>query len=162
MKKLNVLAAVSVAALIAAPTYAVTADSSAGAEIIAPLQISNTAALYFGTIAPSLTAADTVVVSPAGAKSCGAELTCLTADHTAAAFSVSGEADQSYSITLPSSVAISNGTQSMNVDGFTGSKANGTLVSGADTFTVGGTLNVAANQAAGEYTGTFTVTVEYQ
>lgn len=50
----------------------------------------------------------------------------------------------------------------MDVDNFTGSKANGTLTSGADSFTVGGTLDVAANQAAGEYTGTFTVTVEYQ
>ncbi|MEL6322776.1 MAG: DUF4402 domain-containing protein [Pseudomonadota bacterium] len=162
MKKSNLFAAASAALLLAAPVYAVTANSNAGAEIIAPLQIANTAALYFGTIAPSLTDADTVVVSTAGAKSCGANLTCLTDDHTAAAFAVTGEADQSYAITLPTSVSISNGTQTMLVDNFTGSKSSGTLVSGADSFTVGGTLNVAANQAAGEYTGTFAVTVEYQ
>lgn len=162
MKKIQLLAAVAAAAALAAPTYAVTADSSAGAEIVAPLQISNTTALYFGTIAPSLTSADTVVVAANGAKSCGAELTCLTEDHTAAAFAVTGEADLSYGITLPTSVSISNGTQSMTVNAFSGSQTSGTLVSGNDTFTVGGTLNVAANQAAGEYTGTFTVTVEYQ
>jgi len=108
MKKINLIAAASALAMLAVPAYAVTADSDAGAEIIAPLQISNTVALYFGTIAPSLTSADTVVVASNGAKSCGAELTCLTDDHTAAAFAVTGEADQSYSITLPSSVNISN------------------------------------------------------
>lgn len=161
MKKL--MLAVAGAAMLAGAAIAADADSTAGAEIIAPLQISNSAALYFGTIAPSLTAGDTVVVSAAGAKSCGAELTCLTDDHTAAQFDVTGEADASYTISLPTSVSISNGAgANMTVDNFTGSKATGTLVSGADSFNVGGTLGVAANQATGEYTGTFTVTVEYQ
>lgn len=161
MKKL--LLAAAGAAMLAGAAIAADADSTAGAEIIAPLQISNSAALYFGTIAPSLTAGDTVVVSAAGAKSCGAELTCLTDDHTAAQFDVTGEADASYTISLPTSVSISNGAgANMTVDNFTGSKATGTLVSGSDSFNVGGTLDVAANQATGEYTGTFTVTVEYQ
>ncbi|MEM9939509.1 MAG: DUF4402 domain-containing protein [Pseudomonadota bacterium] len=163
MTKLKLLALASAAALISAPALAADANSSAGAEIVSPLQVTNTTALYFGTIAPSFTNGDTVVVSTAGAKACGSELTCLTADHTAAAFSVAGEADQTYTITLPSSVAISNGSGgSMTVDAFTGSKSTGTLVAGTDTFTVGGQLNVAANQATGEYTGTFAVTVEYQ
>ena len=38
----------------------------------------------------------------------------------------------------------------------------GTLLNGNDSFTVGGTLDVAAMQAAGKYTGSFTVAVEYQ
>jgi len=159
----KLLLAAAGAAMLAGAAIAADADSTAGAEIIAPLQISNSAALYFGTIAPSLTAGDTVVVSAAGAKSCGAELTCLTDDHTAAQFDVTGEADASYTISLPTSVSISNGAgANMTVDNFTGSKATGTLVSGSDSFNVGGTLDVAANQATGEYTGTFTVTVEYQ
>ena len=39
----------------------------------------------------------------------------------------------------------------------------GTLVlsAGVDSFTVGGTLNVGANQAEGAYVGTFNVTVNY-
>lgn len=161
MKKL--LSAVAGAAMLANAAIAADVSSDAGAKIVAPLQIANTTALYFGTIAPSLSSADTVVVSPAGAKSCGAELTCLTDDHTAAAFNVTGEADLSYTIDLPTSIQISNGAgANMTVNNFTGSKANGTLVSGADSFTVGGTLAVAANQATGEYTGTFTVAVEYQ
>ncbi|MEQ3747275.1 MAG: DUF4402 domain-containing protein [Henriciella sp.] len=113
----------SAAALLAAPAFLADANSTAGAEIVAPLQMSN----------------------------------------TAAAFDVAGEADYSYAITLPSSVNISNGSGgTMAVNNFTGSKASGTLTAGADDFTVGGTLTVAANQASGEYTGTFAITVEYQ
>ncbi len=36
-----------------------------------------------------------------------------------------------------------------------------TLVGGSDTFNVGATLNVGATQAAGTYSGTFDVTVNY-
>ncbi|NBC20825.1 MAG: DUF4402 domain-containing protein [Alphaproteobacteria bacterium] len=161
MKKL--LSAMAAVSLMANAAVAAEVESKAGAKIVAPLQISNVSALYFGTVAPSLTADDSVVVSPAGAKTCGAELTCLTDDHTAAKFEVTGEADASYTIDLPNTIQIANGNgASMTVDGFTGSKSNGTLASGADDFTVGGTLAVAANQAAGDYTGAFTVAVEYQ
>ncbi len=162
MKTIKLLASVALAATIAAPSFAADADGTAGAIIIAPLQVASVTDLYFGTIAPSLTAADTVIVSAAGAKTCGAELTCLTEDHTAAQFDVTGEADITYTITLPTSISLSNGAGgSMTVDSFTGSKASGTLVAGADSFTVGGSLGVAANQATGSYTGTFTVAVEY-
>jgi hypothetical protein len=34
--------------------------------------------------------------------------------------------------------------------------------SGSATFAVGGTLSVSANQASGNYTGTFNVSVTYQ
>jgi len=163
MKKFTTIAALLAVSAISNSAHAADATGNAGGVIIAPLQISKVTDLYFGTIAPSTTAADTVVVSAAGAKTCGAELTCMTADHTAAAFDVTGQADNVYTITLPSTVSISNGAGgSMDVSSFTGSKATGTLTSGADSFTVGGTLAVAANQAVGTYTGTFVVAVEYQ
>ncbi|MCI5043249.1 MAG: DUF4402 domain-containing protein [Aquisalinus sp.] len=162
MKLTKLSAAVAVIAMSIGQASAADVDVSAGAKIIAPLQLSNATALYFGTIAPSLTDADTVVVSPSGAKTCGVELTCLSDDHTAAQFNVTGEPNRSYTIQLPDTIQISNGSETMTVDSFTGSKAAGTLASGTDSFSVGGTLEVAANQASGEYTGTFVVSVEYQ
>ena len=49
----------------------------------------------------------------------------------------------------------------MTVEGF-GHNTQGILNdSGEDTYAVGATLNVGANQTAGEYTGTFTVTAAY-
>lgn len=163
MKRITLLALAISASYLTSTAHAASVDADAGAKIVAPLQISSSVALYFGTIAPSLTAADNVVVSPAGAKTCGAELTCLTDDHTAAVFNVTGAEDASYTIELPTSIAITNGAGAeMEVSDFLGSKSSGTLVAGSDAFTVGGKLDVDANQATGEYTGTFVVAVNYQ
>ncbi len=154
---------VAVAGAATANSAPVNAEVSAGARIIAPLEITNTVSLYFGTIAPSLTRSDNVVVTPAGDKKCGAALTCLTTDHTAAAFDVKGEADAVYTISLPGGIEVTNDKGDvMKVYGFTGSKDNGRLVKGEDSFTVGATLNVGIRQAAGNYTGRFVFTVEYQ
>ncbi len=159
------LSAVATAALIvsAGVAQAATTDAGAGAKIIAPLQIKKVTDLYFGTIAPSLTKADTVLVAFDGSRKCGPALTCLTADQTAAEFGVSGEADAVYTISLPGKISIVNGNgDEMVVSNFAGSKDSGTLVEGTDSFTVGGELAVAALQPAGKYSGSFTVAVEYQ
>ena len=42
------------------------------------------------------------------------------------------------------------------------SAATVTMVANAGTFTVGGVLTVGANQADGDYLGTFNATVDYQ
>jgi len=164
MKIVSYIGATALVALAAAgAAAAATADADAGAKIIAPLEISRTADLYFGTIAPSTTVGDKVAVAADGSRQCGPALTCLTADHTAAAFAVTGEADAFYTISLPNQINIVNakGT-AMKVSDFTGSKAKGQLLNGEDSFTVGGTLEVAARQEAGQYKGSFTVAVEYQ
>jgi hypothetical protein len=163
MNKMLAGAAALMALAAAGAANAATADAGAGAKIIAPLEITRTADLYFGTIAPSTSVADKVAVSADGSRQCGPALTCLTSDHTAAAFAVTGEADAFYTISLPSEIKIVNGNgTAMRVAGFSGSKADGQLLNGQDSFTVGGTLEVAARQEAGQYKGSFTVAVEYQ
>lgn len=153
-----------IASLAAATSANVqSADAGAGAKIIAPLEISNVTDLYFGTNAPSTTVADTVVVLADGSRKCGPALTCLSADHTAAAFAVTGEVHAFYTINLPKEIKIvnDNGT-AMRVADFNGSKSGGQLLSGEDSFTVGGTFDVGVRQEAGKDTGSFTVAVEYQ
>jgi len=163
MKTIMTISAIALAALSAGAAVAATADAGAGAKIIAPLEISRTADLYFGTIAPSTTVGDKVSVDADGSRVCGAALTCLTSDHTAAAFAVTGEADAFYTVSLPTEIKIVNENgNAMRVAAFTGSKAKGQLLKGEDSFTVGGTLEVAARQDAGQYKGSFTVAVEYQ
>ena len=163
MKKMFAGAIVLASLAAATAAHAQSADTGAGAKIIAPLEISSVTDLYFGTIAPSTTVADTVAVLADGSRKCGPALTCLTADHTAAAFAVTGEADAFYTIALPKEIKIvnDNGT-AMRVSDFNGSKSNGQLLKGEDAFTVGGTLDVGVRQEAGKYTGSFTVAVEYQ
>jgi len=156
----TVLAVAGATAANAAP---VIAEAGAGAKIIAPLEIKNTAPLYFGTIAPSLTESGLVYVTPEGEKKCDQSLTCLTADHTAAKFEVRGEADAVYTISLPDGVEItSEKGDAMKVFKFWGSKDSGRLIKGEDSFSVGGVLDVGVRQAAGKYTGRFIVAAEYQ
>ncbi len=167
MKNLKLaLAAMAIAAVSAPIAHAVTADGTGTANIVAPLAISNSAGLRFGDIAPNVSAAGVVTIATDDTKTCAAALTCFTTSTTgAAAFTVSGFSGAAYDITVPATVQLDGQGpatgQSMSAS-LTGSKASGTLVGGTDSFTVGGALTVGANQAVGAYSGTFTVTVEYQ
>ena len=83
----------------------------------------------------------------------------------AATFDITGEASTTYAITLPGGAATLTGTPSgtMTVDTWTSNPAaTGTLSGGGtQTISVGGDLNIGASQAQGSYTGTYTVTVDY-
>ena len=83
--------------------------------------------------------------------------------YSPATFNVTGEPSTPYTISLPSSITISNGAQTMLVNSFT-SNPNGTgslSVGGSQTLAVGATLAVGSGQTSGLYTGNFTVSVAY-
>ena len=83
----------------------------------------------------------------------------------AASFTVTGDASRSFVLTLPANITIRNGANSMRITALaTNATAGKASLSSAGSFTLnlGGTLNVAANQAIGNYTGTYAVTVTYQ
>jgi hypothetical protein len=141
-----------------------TKTANATARIITPISLSKTADLNFGDVVPS-GALGTVVVSPAGVRSAtgGASLGSGAAV-TAAAFTVSGQGSATYAITLPASTIVTKGGGvNMTVDTFTSNPSGTGALSGggSQNLTVGATLNVAASQATGTYTGTFDVTVTY-
>lgn len=68
-----------------------------------------------------------------------------------------------YLVTTDASVTLSSGANTMTLNNFTKSPASGSInVNGATVVIyVGGRLNASANQAAGSYTGSFNVTVNY-
>lgn len=144
------------------------ASIGADAKVIAPISITNTGStpLNFGTVSRSATAG-TIIVTPAGLRSNTGGATILSSSlFSAAPFSVTGENSAAYNITLPDNddVVLTriDGTETMEVTAFA---HNSTLVlsgSGAATFSVGATLNLDADQVAGSYHGTFSVTVAYQ
>ena len=139
------------------------AVARAGGSIIAALAIEKTEDLYFGTVVPSPTVADTVRMTSGGQLNCGSNLTCLGDDATPAGFAVSGEGDFAYTVSLPDRIQLSNGTNTMQVVALEASIGDQGRLSegGTETFTVGGILSVAAGQPVGDYSGTFSVTVEY-
>ena len=165
MKKLiTVLAAGSAMAMGTTAANAATASATATAEILEQVQIVNTAGLNFGTIVPDATASDTVSVAAnlAGTRNCGS-LTCAgAASVSSAAFDVTGANGLTVDITLGTLTSLSDGgTNSMPIS-LSGSAATLAMTGSAVPLYVGGTITVAANQAAGVYTGNFDVTAEYQ
>ena len=145
----------------------VSATATTSATVITPIAISKTVDMNFGNIAVSPTVAGTVVLAPAGtrAKTGGVTLPAVAGTVTSASFNVTGLGTSTYSITLPSTITLTgvpSGT--MTVGTFVSTPSGtGALTAGAQTLQVGGTLNVAAAQAAGVYTNTtdMTVTVNY-
>lgn len=169
MKQITKFLAIAVVMLAFAGTVqaqTATATSNAAAVIIAPLSITNTAGLHFGTIMRSATAG-TVTIATDGTRSSlgGVTLSALAPAHSAAAFNVEGESGRTVTITLPASTTIVNAaTDDMIVDAFVSNPddANPVTLTGAATvLQVGATLNVDANQPSGTYTGTFNVSVNY-
>ncbi|MCH6590185.1 MAG: DUF4402 domain-containing protein, partial [Proteobacteria bacterium] len=116
------------------------------ATLLAPISISSSGDMAFGTMLTTGTAG-TVTVTPAGARS-SVNVDLLGGFPAAAAFDVTGEGGNTYSITLPSSATLTSGGDTMTIDTFN-HDAGGTptLSGGSDTFNVGATLNVGATQA---------------
>lgn len=145
---------------------AATAVSWAGHQLpVLAISISNLQPLVFGKFAAG--SGGTVAVSPSGVRTAtGGVILLSSGSGSAASFRVSGDPNLTYDIVLPANgvVVLNNGTgQTMPVSGFTSSPAEaGQLdLSGMQTVSIGATLNVSAGQAAGNYSGSFDVTVDY-
>ena len=144
-----------------------TAATNAAAKILTALTITKNVDLNFGTMTIP-TASTTVTLSPSGVRTTPGNITLLAQAPiaTASAYSITGDAGATYSITLPNSanIFLSPSGSIMVVNGFTSSKNGNTSTlsgSGTDSFTVGATLNLANGQYAGTYAGTFDVAIAY-
>jgi hypothetical protein len=161
----RVLLTIALSALLL-PALARAQDTDTG-QISVTIQnqaitLNNDSALSFGTILP-FGRPGTATVAPSGAETQSNVFISQAGD--SAGWSVTGVPNAPYAITLPSTpVVVSNGTNSMNVDSFTRTGGtNDILLDGAgkSSFKVGATLHVGANQPAGAYLGTYSVTVAY-
>ena len=153
---------------VASTANAATSDTAdVTAEILTALSVAVDPAdntLDFGQIAPGATAA-TIVVAPDGTLTGGCPTQVICAGSTnAPSFDVVGNPNALVYVTFTNaSETLSNGTDSMTVDTFT-TDGGGQLTldgAGAGEFSVGGSLDVGASQAAGVYTGTLEVNVAY-
>jgi hypothetical protein len=122
-----------------------------------PISIIKNTDMNFGTMAVS-SFSGTVVLSTSGSRTAsgGVFLPSSTGTVTAAQFTVSGEPNYTYAITLPADFTLYEsgvGPASILVNAFSSTPyATGTLTAGTETVLVGATLNAGASQAAGSYT----------
>lgn len=159
LKRAVLGAAVAAMAMSASAAHAATATGTATAQILRQITLTNTSPLEFATIVSGATAS-TVTVSTAGARDCGNGLTCLGTS-TAANFNIEGTNGAVVVVGGDSSVTLNAGGSTMTA-ALNYSAPTVTLGASGGSFQVGGVLNVGSNQAAGAYTGTFTVTANYQ
>ena len=126
----------------------------------AQITLTKTSDLQYATIISGATAS-TVAVSTAGAATCGAGLTC-TGTTTAGSYNVQGTngavgAGRRRFERHSQRVAWRHDV--VDADLFVAEHHAGHH---RGQFQVGGTLSVGANQASGDYSGTFNVTANYQ
>lgn len=173
---------VAVASLMLATGSHALAQSTTGTirtTIVPRLSIIKTADLDFGQIMASSTTNGSVTVTPTGSRSAGGGATLAGGTVSAGVFTGFGTQNQQvvFSFGAPSvTLTRVSGTQTMTADTFTigassagglnqlGSSGRWRIISSNGMFTlpVGATLRVGANQTAGEYQGTFTLTAVYQ
>jgi Mat/Ecp fimbriae major subunit len=131
----------------------------ANASIVSAIVVTETTPMNFGYVIPGASAG-TLVLSPAG----GTTATNVTYLNSAVAglWNVTGTSGQPMVVTFDASDLLAGPGPSMTMDTFT-TDAPATFTSGSVNFHVGATLHVdtAANQTAGNYSGTYTVTVNY-
>ncbi len=158
--------AIGLAAVLQSSAQAASTTATATATVATAISIAKNVDMSFGTIGATAIAG-TVVLGTDGSRTC-TNVDCLSGSPGAAAdFTVTGQASQTYSITLPgAAVALTGPGPNMDATVFVSNPTpTGTLSGGGtETLLVGATLAVAiaATQTPGVYTSAaFTVTVNY-
>lgn len=154
-------------ALAAAGTA--TGTGTAQARVLQPVSMTNTAEMRFGQIIQPVTSG-TVTLSPAGTVTAaggaaGNQTIAQTGGGPAAGeFTITMAPNTAFSVYGPLSFTLTNGTSTMSVSVLTGSLQTVSQTATAITYRlrVGGTLSLAANQAVGTYTGSYTLQTVYQ
>ena len=142
---------------------AATLQVGVSANVIQAVSIAKNTDLSFGTFGPSISSSGRIVVSPTGERSGTEGVGFVVTDPcNAATFLLSGNPNTAFAISMPPSVTISSGSNSMLVDNFTTKLSNSNLSAQAALLAIGATIHVQKNQALGRYTGNFSMTVDYQ
>jgi len=137
----------------AATGSAVTENAAAHAKIIAPITITKQRDLEFGTILrpTSATPATITLAATSGATTSAGSGAFVTGSSQTAQFDVTGGAAYTVSAAFSGDIATLSPTASLSA---TTGTANQTIY-------VGGSFNVSNATTAGDYSGTVTLTVQY-
>lgn len=168
----------SAALCVASPAAAqASASSNARTEaiVLRPLSFFKVDDLHFGEIIPNVTQAGTVRLQPNGTRTSTNGIVLVNNLHQAARFAGLGSNNQQVAISIQAnSIFITGPGAPMRVRNFEIGSTPTTFLTttplrfrinsatGAFNFPLGATLEVGANQAAGEYTGNFTIILNYQ
>ena len=151
--------------VISSNVFAANATGNASANIVTPLSVVETTAMNFGSISPDSLVATTVVLDEVTGVAASTDGAGVLGGSNAGVFTVSGSGALAIAVTYSAGDVLSCDTPGcvfpdMPIGTFTDDAATN-LVGGSEVFNVGATLSVGANQGVDTYSGTFTVTVNY-
>lgn len=153
---------------LVAPAAAASLNVPAQTTIIQPISLAKTADLQFGRIIARTTANRVTINPTTGARTASLGATTLApgTPSSRATFTITGAPGLTSTITLPATVTLtrSGGGATMTVNTFRRTPTGNPVIpaTGSYTLNIGARLNVGANQAMGDYTGSFAVTTDYQ
>jgi spore coat protein U-like protein len=162
MTKRFLAASIVILSALGAPATAAQLSSSAAIKVVKPLKLTKLQDLDFGTVTlDGSPGPQTISISQAGVVTCPATLVCAGAP-SAARFNLQGSSKATVIITVPN-VNLSNGFDTIAFTANAPATINlpNSGNQGVD-IGIGGSVTVTDTAAGGVYTGTVTVTAEYQ
>nr|WP_320133358.1 DUF4402 domain-containing protein [uncultured Holophaga sp.] len=127
------------------------------------LHLRNTASLQFGSLLPGTSGGALEVLATGGVRSTPGGPVLMRGPAHPATFHLGDYPGVPFTINLPRSVICSGNGGSLEVRDFTCSiPARGTTPTGGLDFGVGASVRIGPEQKPGNYTGIFTVSVDYQ
>lgn len=154
------------AALPLAPAAATTITASVSASVVKPLSLTSLQGLDLGTITlnPGAWSNATVSLTQAGSFKCSANLVC-TGTHQVAQFNVAGSKAYAVVISAPN-VSLVNQSDASKTLLLTLDAPKTIILTNSgkpgSNFSIGGSLSLSSTTADGTYSGTITVTADYQ
>jgi Mat/Ecp fimbriae major subunit len=157
-KKIALLGAAALA-MVSTGANAATVSATAEVDILAPVTLAQTAGLDFGVVASAAAAGTVTMTAASDVRVCSAGLACVGAANRGA-FSVVGATGYTVTITVAPSTTLTGAGAPMSLA--LNQSTPAIIATGLpQTFNVGGVLTVGAAQAAGTYTGTYSVSADY-
>ena len=156
------LAAALLATALAAPATAAQTTAVTTVNVVKPVSLAKLQDMDFGTLSfGDFTGNRTVVLSRAGAITCATDIVCSGVGKQAR-FNLKGTNKMTVLLTYAGGL-LSNGTDSiaLSIDGPASLAVPNSGTIGLN-FDVGGSLVVSSALVGGVYTGTMTVTADYQ
>lgn len=134
--------------------------ADAGATVIQGIAVSEVTEMNFGKLVPT-TAGGVVQIDVFGNRTVISGSVDLVSSLTAQTILfVAGEPGRTYSITRSAPGIVTNGTDTMDLT-IIGTNTGTVSPTGTSSLGSGGQLTVGPNQPIGTYTGTFTITINY-
>jgi spore coat protein U-like protein len=148
------------------PVVAATQSASVTANAVKPLVISKLQDLDFGsvTLGPGTWSNASVSLSQSGAFSCTNANVVCSGVTTVAQYNVQGSNKQTVRISAPNVTLVNQSDPTKTLTLVTDAPATILLTSSGipgSNFSIGGSVTLSSTTAAGTYSGTFNVTVDY-